>query len=169
MNNRQLPDSDIWFVRAEGRNTLARHFLEQGVVSMGWGIGPIGYDDPIDGIIGRLRKLYPNEKPRTLQSRAAQFKRFNDKMEVGDAVATVSTYQAQGRLCHIGIIRSLLAPVELGPIYDKYGHDYIHRVEWLYQSSPDILSEYTRKRLGIPLTLHRLSAEASAELRYRCS
>ena len=63
MNNRQLPDSDIWFVRAEGRNTLARHFLEQGVVSMGWGIGPIGYDDPIDGIIGRLRKYIQMKSP----------------------------------------------------------------------------------------------------------
>ncbi len=165
----QLPDSDIWFVRAGHGNFLARHFLEQGFVAIGWGIGPIEDDDSRNEIFRRLVPLYPDEKTGSLQTWAAEIKRFNSEMEVGDACATVSTYQPQGRLCHIGIIRSLLVPPESFPYYEEYGSDYVHLVEWLYQFSPDTLSEYTRRRLGIPLSLHRLSAEASAELRQHCA
>ena len=164
----QLPDSDIWFVRAERANVIARYFLEQGVVEMGWGIGPINHDDSINEIIRRLAARYPNEKDGTLRSWAAQIRRFNRDMEVGDPVATISTYQAQGKLCHMGIIQSLLIPAEPGPHYDDYDNDHVHRVEWLYQVSPAILSEYTQKRLNLPPTLHRLSSEASAELRQHC-
>ncbi len=161
----QLPDSRIWFVRAERDNVLANHFLEQGIVSMGWGIGPIRHNDSTGEIIGRLAARFPHEKDGTLQAWAGEIRRFNREMEIGDAVAT---YEAQGRMCHIGIIRSLLVPFDIGNFHE-YENDYAHRVEWLYQVSRDILSEYTRRRLGIPLTLHRLSPEASAELRGHCS
>lgn len=168
MKGVQLPDSDIWFVRAELGNVLAGHFLENGIVSMGWEIGPIKDDDSDDEIMGRLESLYPDAKVRTLQTWAAEIKRFNRKMEAGDAVAT---YEPRGRMYHVGIIRSLLIPAELGyqSEYPEYKSDYVHRVEWLHQIPKNILSEYTRRRLSIPLTLHRLSQEASAELRQYCS
>ena len=165
----QLPESDIWFVRAERANIIARYFLEQGVVEMGWGIGSIQHDDSINEIIGRLAARYPNEKNGSLRSWAFQIRRFTGDMAVGDPVATISTYQAQGRLCHIGIIRSLLIPAEPGPHYEDYVNDHVHRVEWLYQVSPTTLSEYTQKRLNLPPSLHRLSAKASAELRQYCA
>lgn len=168
MNNARLPESDIWFVRAERANVIARYFLEQGVAEMGWGIGPVNHYDYINEIIERLAARNPNEKDGTLRSWAAQIRRFNQDMEVGDPVATISTYQAQGKLCHVGIIRSLLIPAETGPHYDEYDNDHVHRVEWLYQFSPATLSEYTRKRLNLPPTLHRLSAKASKELRQHC-
>ena len=169
MNSVQLPDSDIWFVRAERANIIARHFLEQGIVEMGWGIGPIKEEDSINEIIARLAAMYPNEKKKTIETWGREIKEFNKDMEVGDVVATVSTYQPQGRLCHIGIIRDLLIPAEPGPHYAEYDNDHIHRVEWLYQFSKDTLSEHTRRRLDRPLTLHRLSPEASAELRQHCA
>ena len=169
MTSAKLPDSDIWFVRAERANIIAQHFLEQGIVSMGWGIGPIKEEDSINEIIARLAARYPSKKAKTIQIWGALIRRFNKDMEVGDAVATVSTYQPQGRLCHIGIIREILIPAEPGPHYEEYGHDHIHRVEWLYQFSTDTLSEPTRRRLGLPPTLHRLSPEASAELRQHCA
>ena len=89
-------------------------------------------------------------------------------MEVGDAV---STYNPQSRIYHIGIICAILIPVELGyqSQYPEYPHDYVHRVEWLYQVSRDILSQPTRNSLGSQLTLSRISPEASAELRQHCS
>ena len=164
----QLPNSDIWFVRAERANVIAKYFLEQGVVEMGWGIGPINHNDSKYEIIGRLAARYPNKKDGTLQLWADQIRRFNREMEVGDPVATISTYQAQGKLCHIGIIRHLLIPAKPGPHYDDYENDHVHRVEWLYQVSPATLSEYTQKRLNLPRTLHRLDAQASAELRQHC-
>ena len=169
MNSVQLPDSRIWFVRAERENVLAKHFLEQRVVIMGWGAGPLENSDSKNEIISRLTARYPNAKLNTIQTWAAEIWRFNRDMEVGDAVATISTHQAQGRLCHIGIIKALLVPVELSPLYEEYDTDHVHQVEWLCQVSTNVLSEYTQRRLGIPLTLHRLSSEASRELRQHCS
>ncbi len=169
MNNLQLPDSPIWFVRAERGNVIAKHFLDRGIVEMGWGIGPIKDGVSDNQIITLLDRRWPNNKLGTLRAWSAQIKRFNRKMEVGDAVATVSTYQPQGRLCHIGVIKSLLAPVEPGPHYDEYVNDYIHRVKWLYQVPHNVLSEYTQRRLSLPPTLHRLNRQASAELRLYCS
>ena len=164
----RLPDSDIWFVRAERANVLAEHYLEKGVVTIGWGIGPIQANDSKDEIVRRLASIYPNDKTGTIQSWAAEIRRFIQDMEVGDAVATISAPQGQSRLCHVGIIQSLLSTVEPGPLYEQYGIDYVRQVNWLYQIPTDILSEFTQRRLSIPLTLHRLSWEASEELRQHC-
>ena len=164
----QLPNSDIWFVRAERSNVLASHYLEQGVVTMGWGIGPLKPGDSKIEIVRRLKERHPNKNPRSIQSWAAEIIRFNREMEVGDAVATISAEQGQSLLCHLGIIQSLLFTVEPSPLYKRYDIDYIRQVEWLYQVPTDDLSEFTQRRLSIPLTLHRLSTKASTELRQHC-
>ena len=162
-----LPNSQIWFVRGEQGNVLASYFLEQGVVSLGWFIGRLEPDEPKDQIVKRLAAEFRDTPTATLTARAAQFKRFNEQMAVGDVVAT---YDSEHRLCHIGIIRALLIPPpQDNQAYDEYGHDYVHSVEWLHQVLRDDLSEYTWRRIAIPLTLHRLSAEASAELRGLCA
>ncbi len=168
MSGQTLPISDIWFVRAEKANALANHYLEQGVVTMGWGIGPIGYDDSKEEIARRLDSKYPNEKPRTIQSWAAEILRFIKEIGVGDAVATISSPQGESRLCHVGIIQSLLFTMEPSPLYEQHDIDYVRQVKWLYHVPTDVLSEFTQRRLSIPLTLHRLSSEASAELRQHC-
>ena len=192
-NIAQLPNSDIWFVRAERANVemiassmrrfglgsvraeganvnvLAQGFLEQGIVSMGWGIGLVKDDDSRNEILARLEQKYPGGDFKSLMTWVNQIKQFTSQLAVGDAVATVSGRQTQGRLCHIGLIRDLLLPVESFPYYKEYENDHIHRVEWLYQVAQDVLSKYTRRRLRLPPTLHRLSPEASAELRRHCS
>ena len=167
-NTAQLPDTRIWSVRAEYGNVLVGHFLEQGIVSMGWLIGPISESDSTDEIIERLAKHNPDAKIQALRVWAAEIKRFNREMAVGD---TVCTYDPKSQIYHLGIIRSLLIPAELGrqSEYPDYSHDYVHRVEWLHQVSRDILSQPTRNSLGGQLTLFRLSPEASAELRRHCS
>ena len=166
MSSTQLPDSQIWFVRAERGNALASYFLENGIVEMGWQIGLLGPVDSIDEIASLLRARYPYKRLETLSKWAREIREFNQKMEVEDAVAT---YEQHGRTYHIGIIRDLLVPAELGPHYNKWGNDYVHRVEWRYRVGRDTLPQgFARKHLDRRSTLHRLSQEASAELRQHC-
>ena len=143
---------------------MASHFLEYGVVSMGWGIGPVGNDTSIGEIIDLLGRRHLDEKYKTLEAWAHQIRRFTRDVATGDAV---TTYEPQHQSCHVGIISAVLVPDEWGPP-PEWWHDYIHRVEWLYEIPRDTLSEYTRKRIGIPLTLTRLNPKASAELRQHC-
>ena len=166
-NNAPLPDSQIWFVSAEEGNVLAEDFVAQGFVSMGWCIGPLQPGESKHEIIQRLETKFRNAKLQTIQTWASQIKKFNEEMAAGDAVAT---YSSQQRRCHIGIIRSTLIPVgqiKLPPEYEEC-HDYAHRVDWQHSVSRDDLSEHTRRRIPLPRTLYRLSAEASAELRGLC-
>ena len=165
MTNTQLPDSPMWFVRAEHNNVAANHFLEEGIVHMGWGIGPISIFDSVNDLMERLREEYPERKEKTYSTWANEILRFNRDMKVGDSVAT---YEPKQRMCHIGILKDLLIPFE-DEVTLELDNDYVHQVEWLFQIPKDTLSEYTQKRLGIPLTLHRLSVSASAELRGRCA
>ena len=166
MNKEQLPDSDIWFVRAERKNVLARCFLENGLVAMGWGIGPIGSVESKEEIADRLRAAFPDERPGTLSKWAREIREFNQDMGVGDAVAT---YEPRSRTYHLGIIRSLLVRADLALLH-MYQSEYVHGVDWLCQVARDTLSEhYTRYNLDRRSTLHRLSAEASLVLRQRCS
>lgn len=165
-NDEQLPDSDMWFVRAERRNVLAECFLDNGLVAMGWGIGPIGSVESREEIADRLRVVYPNEWPGTLTKWAREIREFNQDMGVGDAVAT---YEPRDRTYHIGIIRALLVTVDLD-LLRAYESEYVHRVDWLYQVARDTLSrDYTRNNLDRRSTVHRFSPEASEVLRQRCS
>ena len=165
MSGTQLPDSNIWFVRAERANVLADYFLDNGIVALGWGIGPVGPDDSKNEILGFLETRFPEENPGTLETWVSQIKRFNQDMETGDAVATC---EPSGRTCHIGIIRDLR--VQPDPyLRHEWESDHVHRIEWLYQVPRDNLSEYTQRRLSLKRTLHRLNQQASAELRHHCS
>ena len=166
MNSAQLPDSRIWFVHSGHGDKLASYFLDNGIVVMGWDIGPVGPDDSKDEILRRVTTRHPGEKPGTLDAWASQIKSFNQEMQIGDAVAT---REPPGGMCHIGIIRSLRVRIKLYPNPYFENGDHVHEVEWLYEIPLNILSKYTRRRLGNPRTLHRLSPEASAELKKRCS
>ena len=162
----QLPDSQIWFVRAERRNVVAYHFLEKGIVHIGWGIGSVGPDDSQNDIVGLLRKRYPEGESRILSKWAREIREFNQDMEVGDAVAT---YEPRSRTYHIGILRSLLVPFE-DAITREWHNDHVHKVEWLYWVARDTLpKDYLRKNLDRRSTLHRLSQEASMVLRRHCT
>ena len=145
---------------------MAGYFLENGVVAMGWGIGPVGSVESSNEIVERLSARYPYENSRTLSKWAREIRAFNQDMGVGDAVAT---YEPRGRTYYIGIIRSLLVPPDPW-LLREWESDHVHRVEWLYQVARDTLSRpYTRSNLDRRSTLHRLSPEASVVLRQRCS
>ena len=174
-----LPGGRIWFVRADEGNVLAEFFVTQGIVSisLGGSIGPLQPDESKAEIVRRLTAEWVDEKPVTINHWASQIKRFNQQMSVGDAVAT---YNSQKRVCHLGIIRSVLPPegISLSPmVWDELelvmGYapnlDYSHRVEWLYEVSRDDLSGPAWRGLVNPQTLFLLSESTSAELRGLCS
>ena len=167
-DNAPLPDSQIWFVSAEERGVLAEDFVAQGFVSMGWGIGPLQPGESRPEIIRRLTANCPDEQEGTIRAWASNIQRFNQRMAVGDAVAT---YDSQQRVCHIGVISALLIDVELIDLPPDYetDHDYAHRVEWLYEVSRDDLSVSGWSGIVNPRTLFRLSEATSAELRGLCA
>ena len=178
-SNAPLPEGRIWFVRAGTGNALAGVFVEQGIVSVSPGgyFGPLLPDESKAEIAKRMTAKWPDEKASTIQVWASNIKRFIEKMAVGDAVAT---YNSQQRVCHLGVIGSLLIPdgANLSPtaiveLNHSLGYepnlDYSHRVEWLYEVSRDDLSGPAWRGLVNPQTLFLLSESTSAELRELCA
>ena len=165
-DNKQLPDSAIWFVRADKRNELSGYFLANGVVAMGWGIGPIDPVEPREEIAERLRRRYPAVRQATLSKWAREIREFNQDIGVGDAVAT---YEQRGRTYHIGGILSLLVdPTEHVPLLEREC-EYVHQVAWLYKVGRDALPQgYAKRNFDRRTSLHRLSPEASAVLGRLC-
>lgn len=161
-----MPDSQIWFVRAEHKNAVAYHFLDNGIVHMGWGIGPVSPNDSQKDIEARLRKLYPYRAQSTVSKWAREIREFNQDMLVGD---TVATYEPRMRTYHVGIIRDLLIPFE-DEITLDWDNDHVHRVEWQCRVSRDILPKgFAKSNLDRRSTLHRLTNEASVVLRGLCT
>ena len=176
-NKTPLPDGRIWFVRANEGNALAEFFVAQEIVSMGWCIGPLQPDESKPEIIRRLTEQWPEKEAGTFQVWASNILRFNRQMAAGHAIAT---YNSQKRICHLGVIRSVLPPegISLSPmVWEEMellmGYapnlDYSHRVEWLYEVSRDDLSGPAWRGLVNPQTLFLLSESTSAELRGLCA
>ena len=160
-----LPESDIWVVRAGQRGIYARLFLDDKIIGIGWAeVGEISPSDPDDGIRQRFWQVYPHDKPGTHAASFGQVMRFHRQMAVGDAVAT---YNPEERLYRIGLILSNARYCEPGEQSEE-SLGYIRQVEWKYSVRRDGLSRGTRNSLGSALTIFRLSVEASAELRTLC-
>ena len=160
-NAAQLPNSNIWMVRAGEGGRYADHFVNTKLVAIGWGeAGPIQPTDSDDEIRQRVAKAFPEERkgPHTVR-------RFLKEVKVGDAV---TTYNTGSRVYHIGIIKS---PPEWGDSVYGTGNlpGYACRVEWVCQVSRDGLSADAKNKLGGHVTVFQVSASASQELRLRCS
>ena len=146
----------MWMVRAERGGIYADYFLREGVVSIGWGdVGPINPTDSNDDIKRRCAAAYPGDS-----NGWSQVRRFAREVEVGDAVVT---YDNGKRVYHIGIIRTSAEHGHLAQGSEYPG--YARRVDWVTSVSRDDLSTSSRNSLGGQLTLFRLSASASQELR----
>ena len=66
MNATEVPNPDIWIVRAGRNGIYAKHFLNESVVAVGWGeIGAISPNDSDEDIKQRFLRAYPNEKAKT--------------------------------------------------------------------------------------------------------
>ena len=160
-------NSDIWMVRAGGGGVFASRFLENSIVAIGWGnIGDATAATPDDEIRRMVDAAYPDQKPGTRAAWAGQIRRFVKEVQVGDPVVT---YDNESRLYHLGEIRS---DAERRTFIDANGEkrvEFCRDVEWLDEVPRDSLLLSTRNSLGIPLTISRKSAAASADLRRRAS
>lgn len=162
MNAAEVPNPDIWIVRAGRNGIYAKHFLKESVVAVGWGeIGAISPNDSDEDIKQRFLRAYPNEKAKTRMAWESQVKRFVRNVQVGDAVAT---YDHESRLYHLGAVSSP-AEMKIRNIGDEERGEFVRRVEWTGTVSRDTLSARTRNSLGSSLTLFTPSPQASEELR----
>ena len=160
-----LPESDIWIVRAGRKGKYARLFLEDKIVGIGWAdVGEILPSDSDDVIHQRFWQAYPYDKPGTHAASFGQVIRFHRQMAVGDAIAT---YSNEERLYHVGLILSDASHYEPGEQSEE-SLGFVRQVEWKYLVRRDDLSPGTRNSLGSALTLFRLPPDASAELRRMC-
>ena len=159
-------NSDIWMVRAGRNGVFASRFLENSIVAIGWGeIGDVTAATPDDEIRRLIDAAYPSSKPGTRASWAGTVRRFVKDIKVGDPVAT---YDNERRLYYLGEIRSDAERRTFD--IDGEKHEWFCRdVKWLDEVPRDSLLLSTRNSLGIPLTISRKSAAASADLRRRAS
>ena len=154
-------ENSLWFVRAGRNGVYAEHFLQEGLVAIGWGdVGEISPTLTDSAISRRFDTIWPNEKPRTRKTWSDQVKRFHREIQEGDSVAT---YDPASRLYHIGTI---LSPVEIQNRTTE-GQDraeFVRKVEWESARLRDDLSIGTRNTLGSSLTLFLVSGTAFDEL-----
>ncbi len=161
-NGAGLPDAEIWMVRAGRGGEFADRFLNESIVAIGWGeIGEIGADTSYDEIRRRFAVEYPNEKPGTRAAWAGSVRRFVKEVAIGDAVVT---YDNESRLYHLGEIRSDVKR-KLTVADGEERWEFQRGVEWENNVLRDSLLLDTRNRLGGSLTVFRVTAAASADLR----
>ncbi len=152
------PNAKFWMVRSDGGLYLD-HFLTQGTVEIGWGVGPINQIDTGDDIRKRCAAAYPGDS-----NGWHQIRRFVQQAAIGDSVVT---YDGKSRIYHIGVIRS-----DASHIADVYGigkfSGYSRKVDWNQKVSRDLLSADARNRLGGQLTCFGLPASTAQELNQLC-
>jgi restriction system protein len=156
----------MWMIRAERDGILIRHFLNEGIAHLGWGVGPIHPTDTTADIRLRLEDTYPYENPGALPNIVGMLRRFSCEVRIGD---TFVTYDPERRLYHIGIVKSDANPrvnLPTSDDFDRWG--YAREVDWVSAISRDTLSDSTRRALNPQLSHYRISDIASAELRRLC-
>ena len=108
----------------------------------------------------RFTEVWPDEKPKTRETWAAQVKRFLRTVEVGDLVAT---YDPGTRAYHIGTIRST-AELRVRNVDNQERTEFVREVVWDRSCPRDGLSLNVRNSLGSSLTLFQVPKAASDEL-----
>jgi restriction system protein len=161
----------MWMIRAERDGILIRHFLNEGIAHLGWGVGPIHPTDTTADIRLRLEDTYPYENPGALPNIVGMLRRFSCEVRIGDAVVT---YDPQRRQYHIGIVKSdvkhrIVTWVDLATRDDFDDLGYVRKVDWVSAISRDSLSSTARKGLNPQLSHYRISAKASEEIRRLCA
>ncbi len=146
----------LWMVRSGEGGRLARWFLENDFVALGWDdIGGIPTPVDYDTLRARLVDAYPSAGRGYIQTSAGQLKRFIEFPEGSQIV----TYDNANRLYYVGIIAS---PYRFREQHPEYRHT--REVEWISYVRRDALSETTRAYLGAYLTIFKIDADASIEV-----
>lgn len=159
-------DAGMWMVRAGRGGEFAARFLKKSIVAIGWGfIGEIDAQTPDAEIRRMMDEFYPREKTGARAAWTSAVRRFVKEVAIGDPVVT---YDNEGRMYHLGEIRSDAKRgadgVDGGERWEFY-----REVAWQDETPRDSLLLDARNNLARPPTLFRVSAAASAELRRRAS
>jgi len=159
----QLADTDIWVVRAGRNGVYSDHFLDAGIVAIGWGeVGTIDRFDSDDAIRIRLDAAFPDTKVGARPVIVGMLKRFVREIQIGDPVAT---YDPAQRLYHLGSVQSD-AELMTRKTHDQEARiEFVRKVQWLSQVPRDSLTVATRNSLGSLTTIFRISEEGSQEIR----
>ena len=152
----------MWMIRAERNGSVVRHFLNEGVAYLGWGIGPIHPTDSKENIRQRLHERYPREKPCAVPNIIGMLKRFSCQVQVGDHFVT---YDPERRLYHIGTVDS--DAEHRSTTWFDYDDvvGYVRQVNWVSTGDRDHLSKRARNCVGCQLSHFRLSDAVSEEIR----
>ena len=164
----ELPDTNMWMIRAERSGVLIHHFMNESIASLGWGeVGPINPTDTNDDIRRRLDEVYSNENVGARPNIVGMLRRFSCEVRVGDVFLT---YDPQHRQYHIGIVKSgpeigihPWMDLATGDEFEELG--YVRRVDWVNTIRRDILTAAARNALNPQLSHYRISDAASEEIR----
>ena len=165
-----FPSMNMWMIRAEWQGTVLHHFLNEGIVYLGWGeTGIICLETTREELRGRVERANPGYRGVGNATRCIW--EFCQEVRIGD---TVVTYDPPARLYHVGVIKSdadygtgfWIDPATL----DKYEVPrYVRKVNWSATVSRDLLSPAAQRYLGRPPTHFQLPAEVSEEIRRLCA
>ena len=160
-------NGEMWMVRAGRNGATIRHFLDEGVAYIGWGVGPILDADSDGNIRRRVEEAYPDDSPGAVPNIVGMLKRFCREVRVGDDLVT---YDPQRRVYHIGVVKSdasagtvIWVDPGTGAEYEEVG--YLRRVDWVCAIDRDALSEGVRNALNPQLSHFRIGEVAAAEVR----
>lgn len=148
----------MWKINAGRRSAYAEHFLQNGVVAIGWLEGG-DYTTCVtkNDVVARVREAYPDSTERQVDVAAGQIWRFLTEVAPGDMVIT---YDPIERTYPIGEVtgepRFQPQLIEQLPI--------TRSVRWFASKERDLLSRAARGNLGAILTLFRVSEAAATEL-----
>jgi len=132
-------------------------FIAKNIVALGWSkTGEIPPGTAKEKLLKVLEQKYPDAKPATRMTWAAQLLRFVNELQVGDAVVT---YDSNQRTYFLGTVAS---PPEWSTEFEA-GH-HVRRMKWTAQVPRDNLGVATRNTLGAIQTLFKLNSDAWADL-----
>ena len=165
----ELTSNSMWMVRAGRDGAYYEHFLNHGVVAIGWAgkIGEIKPGDTDEVIWRRFAEAYPDDKPGQIRNGVSQVKRFLREAAIDDNVVT---YNSERRVYRTGVIRSDAEVQTRSSEIDAPRAEYVRRVDWRADEIPrDALTATARGSLASMLTIFRVNDETSRELRNLCS
>ena len=158
----EITNGKMWMVRAGRNGVYAEHFLNNGVVAIGWAaMGEIAPDESDADIWQRYAETFPGDSPGQRGAGAGQVRRFLREVAVGDYAVT---YDPRQRLYHIGIIRSDVE-IQTRMVNGESRPEYVRQVDWQSQITRDALSPAAQQTLTALMTLFLLKDAVSRELR----
>lgn len=148
----------MWKINAGRRSIMARQFIEESVVAIGWSeAGNHLQSRSKEALIHSISTAYPDRTDQQNQVAAGQIWRFLNDIHVGDKV---TTYDPSDRLYHLGEVTG--APEYLPELMPSL--PTVRRVKWIGSVSRDALSSAAKAKLGAILTLFKVHSLATDEL-----